>query len=118
MVERKIKSNKSLGLKEGLERDMRGKSLPSELTLEIIFFFFLRFLKEVGKGDNFFFLSKYYIIFFHAYFNKREKLGLISLFVSITLKFAVFTHQCAYVQSFTINHKMFLFWELFKKTYF
>ena len=74
---------------------MRGLSPPSELILEILKSNnSLRFLKEFGKGNNFYFCQNNIILFYFFTFIliKRAKLGIISLFISITLKFAIFTH--------------------------
>ena len=72
-----IKGNKAISM-------MRRKSLPSELIFDIIrsnnsFIF----LKRICKGRHFY---TFILI-------KRAKLNKISLFISITLKYAIFTHH-------------------------
>ena len=72
----------------------RGKTPPSELILEIIKSNnSLRFLKEFGKGDHFYFCQNVILSYFFTFILiKRAKLGIISLFISITLNIAIFTH--------------------------
>ena len=75
---------------------MFGKSQPPQLILEIIKSNnFLSFSKEHGNGDEFIIVK---ILFFKNYFTfiliKRELLCKISLFISLTFKFALFTHHC------------------------
>ena len=68
---------------------IRGKSPPSEHVLEKIKSNKSLGFKDVLEREIIFFWSKYPIfVFLHVYFNK---LSIISFFISITLKFAIFT---------------------------
>ena len=72
---------------------MRGKSPPSELLEIIKSNNSLRFIKEFAKGDNFYFCQNIILFdFFTFILIIRAKLSIISLFISIILKFAIFTH--------------------------
>ena len=74
---------------------MRGKSPPSELLEIIKSNNSLRFIKEFSKGDNFYLCQNIILFdFFMFILIKRAKLIQISLFNSITLKFAILTHHC------------------------
>ena len=86
-----ILENKNYNLNKAISM-MRGKSPPSEFILEIIKSNnSLRFLKEVGKGDNFYFCQNIILFYFFTFILiKRAKLSIIGLFISITLKFAIF----------------------------
>ena len=81
---------------------MRGKSPPSELLLEIIKSNnSLRFLKQFGKGDNFNFCQNIILFYYFTFILiKRAKLNIISLFILIKLKFAIFTRQCSFRTKF------------------
>ena len=73
---------------------MRRKSTPSEIILEIIksnnsFSFLKNWEREIIS-----FLSKYhFVLLLHVYSNKSGKLSK-TLFISLTLKFAILTHHC------------------------
>ena len=81
-----INKNKAISM-------MRGKSPPSELLRDNQVEQLFTILKNICKGKLFQFLSKYYFVIFFAFILIiRAKLSVISLFFSITLKFAIFTH--------------------------
>ena len=74
---------------------MRGKSPPSELILEVIKSNnSLRVFKNNFEREiiSMFVKILYCFIFFALILVKRAKLRIISLFISIILKFAIFTH--------------------------
>ena len=73
---------------------MRRKSPPSEFILEIIKSNdSAMFFNEFGKRDNFIFCHNIILFdFFIFILIIRAKLSIISLFISITLKFAIFTY--------------------------
>ena len=75
---------------------MPGKSQQSEIILEIIKFNnSFSFFKEFGKVDDFIFCQNLILLYFFTFIlTKRAKLSNISLFISITLKFAILTHHC------------------------